>query len=214
MPARSPASIARRRCTSTSPACSPTPIRCAPIAATAGRKRATSSSAWSTSPPTNWASIRPNCAGATTSRPQQMPFKTGLTFTYDCGEFEKNMDLALELADIKGFKRAARGLAQARQAARHRHVQHHRARRRRRHRRRRSALRPRRHRDPVFRIDDGQAKATKPCSSNWCATGSGSIPTRCDTSRATPMRCSTAKAPAARAPQRCRARPSRWRPKR
>ncbi len=37
--------------------------------------------------------------------PQQMPFKTGLTFTYDCGEFEKNMDLALELADFKGFKR-------------------------------------------------------------------------------------------------------------
>ena len=36
--------------------------------------------------------------------PEQMPFKTGLTFTYDCGEFEKNMDLALELADIKGFK--------------------------------------------------------------------------------------------------------------
>jgi aerobic carbon-monoxide dehydrogenase large subunit len=37
--------------------------------------------------------------------PAQMPFKTGLTFTYDCGEFEKNMDLALELADFKGFKR-------------------------------------------------------------------------------------------------------------
>ncbi len=37
--------------------------------------------------------------------PSQMPFKTGLTFTYDCGEFEKNMDLALELADVKGFKR-------------------------------------------------------------------------------------------------------------
>ena len=37
--------------------------------------------------------------------PSQMPFKTGLTFTYDCGEFEKNMDLALELADFKGFKR-------------------------------------------------------------------------------------------------------------
>ena len=37
--------------------------------------------------------------------PQQMPFKTGLTFTYDCGEFEKNMDLALELADFKGFGR-------------------------------------------------------------------------------------------------------------
>ena len=33
-----------------------------------------------------------------------MPFKTGLTFTYDSGEFEKNMDMALELADAKGFK--------------------------------------------------------------------------------------------------------------
>jgi carbon-monoxide dehydrogenase large subunit len=35
--------------------------------------------------------------------PQEMPFKTGLTFTYDCGEFEKNMNLALELADFAGF---------------------------------------------------------------------------------------------------------------
>jgi len=35
--------------------------------------------------------------------PSQMPFKTGLTFTYDSGEFEKNMDLALELADRKGL---------------------------------------------------------------------------------------------------------------
>ncbi len=33
-----------------------------------------------------------------------MPFKTGLTFTYDSGEFEKNMDLALALADAKGFE--------------------------------------------------------------------------------------------------------------
>jgi len=36
--------------------------------------------------------------------PAAMPFKTGLTFTYDSGEFEKNMDLAVELADRKGFK--------------------------------------------------------------------------------------------------------------
>jgi carbon-monoxide dehydrogenase large subunit len=33
-----------------------------------------------------------------------MPYKTGLTFTYDSGEFEKNMDLALDLADRKGVK--------------------------------------------------------------------------------------------------------------
>ncbi|MBS0534561.1 MAG: xanthine dehydrogenase family protein molybdopterin-binding subunit [Proteobacteria bacterium] len=37
-------------------------------------------------------------------KPEQMPFKTGLTFTYDTGEFENNMDLALKLADAKGFK--------------------------------------------------------------------------------------------------------------
>jgi carbon-monoxide dehydrogenase large subunit len=37
--------------------------------------------------------------------PDAMPFKTGLTFTYDCGEFEKNMDMALELADHAGFER-------------------------------------------------------------------------------------------------------------
>jgi aerobic carbon-monoxide dehydrogenase large subunit len=35
--------------------------------------------------------------------PEAMPFKTGLTFTYDCGEFEKNMDLALALSDHAGF---------------------------------------------------------------------------------------------------------------
>ena len=37
--------------------------------------------------------------------PKEMPFKTGLTFTYDCGEFEKNMDLAMELADFDGFSK-------------------------------------------------------------------------------------------------------------
>ncbi|HET7805565.1 MAG TPA: xanthine dehydrogenase family protein molybdopterin-binding subunit [Pseudolabrys sp.] len=36
--------------------------------------------------------------------PSAMPFKTGLTFIYDSGEFEKNMDLALDLADRKGVK--------------------------------------------------------------------------------------------------------------
>lgn len=36
--------------------------------------------------------------------PDAMPFQTGLTFKYDCGEFEKNMDLALEMADYAGFE--------------------------------------------------------------------------------------------------------------
>jgi carbon-monoxide dehydrogenase large subunit len=35
--------------------------------------------------------------------PEAMPFKTGLVFTYDCGEFEQNMQLAAEAADLKGF---------------------------------------------------------------------------------------------------------------
>src|SRR5256886_12796784 len=37
--------------------------------------------------------------------PGAMPFKTGLTFTYDSGEFEKSMDMALALADFAGFER-------------------------------------------------------------------------------------------------------------
>jgi carbon-monoxide dehydrogenase large subunit len=37
--------------------------------------------------------------------PSAMPFKTGLTFTYDNGEFEKSMDMALKLADVAGFEK-------------------------------------------------------------------------------------------------------------
>ncbi|HZD28800.1 MAG TPA: molybdopterin cofactor-binding domain-containing protein, partial [Xanthobacteraceae bacterium] len=36
--------------------------------------------------------------------PNTMPFKTGLTFTYDSGEFEKSMEMALALADFAGFE--------------------------------------------------------------------------------------------------------------
>src|SRR5205807_8669763 len=45
--------------------------------------------------------------------PEAMPFKTGLIFTYDCGEFAKNLELGLELADFAGFE-ARRAAAQAR----------------------------------------------------------------------------------------------------
>ena len=37
--------------------------------------------------------------------PDAMPFKTGLTFTYDCGNFEENMDMALKLGDFAGFEK-------------------------------------------------------------------------------------------------------------
>ena len=35
--------------------------------------------------------------------PEAMPFRTGLSFTYDSGEFAKNLDMALRLADAGGF---------------------------------------------------------------------------------------------------------------
>jgi carbon-monoxide dehydrogenase large subunit len=37
--------------------------------------------------------------------PSAMPFKTGLVFTYDCGDFARVMDLALAQADHAGFER-------------------------------------------------------------------------------------------------------------
>ncbi len=36
--------------------------------------------------------------------PSAMPYKTPLTYHYDCGEFEANMDRALEMADASGFE--------------------------------------------------------------------------------------------------------------
>jgi len=35
--------------------------------------------------------------------PDAMPFKTSLTFTYDSGAFQQSMEMALELADLRGF---------------------------------------------------------------------------------------------------------------
>ena len=37
--------------------------------------------------------------------PSAMPFKTGLVFTYDCGEFERVMTMALSQSDRAGFER-------------------------------------------------------------------------------------------------------------
>ena len=42
-----------------------------------------------------------------------MPYKTALTFTYDCGEFEGNMQKAAEMAELDGFA-ARRAEAEAR----------------------------------------------------------------------------------------------------
>ncbi|MEM6624694.1 MAG: xanthine dehydrogenase family protein molybdopterin-binding subunit [Pseudomonadota bacterium] len=47
-------------------------------------------------------------------QPEQMPYTTGFMFEYDCGEFEENMAVAAERADLAGFaarkaEAAARG---------------------------------------------------------------------------------------------------------
>src|SRR5204863_6889528 len=34
-----------------------------------------------------------------------MPFKTGLVFTYDCGDFARGLEMALSLADHAGFEK-------------------------------------------------------------------------------------------------------------
>ncbi len=36
--------------------------------------------------------------------PEAMPYKTALTFTYDCGEFEGNMRKAADMAELDGFE--------------------------------------------------------------------------------------------------------------
>lgn len=45
--------------------------------------------------------------------PEAMPYKTALTFTYDCGEFEGNMRMAAEMAELEAFP-ARRAEAQQR----------------------------------------------------------------------------------------------------
>ena len=85
--------------------------------------------------------------------PDAMPYKTGLTFTYDSGEFAQEHGRGLAHGRHRRLREAPRGIAQARQAARDRHVQHHRARRRAQHRRRRDPLRSRRHHHAVLRLE-------------------------------------------------------------
>ncbi len=45
--------------------------------------------------------------------PSDLPYQTPLGPNYDCGEFEKNLDLAIDLADVKGFD-ARRAASEAR----------------------------------------------------------------------------------------------------
>jgi carbon-monoxide dehydrogenase large subunit len=46
-----------------------------------------------------------------TISPSQMPYKTALYFTYDCGEFEKNMDITMDMAEWETFEERRREAA-------------------------------------------------------------------------------------------------------
>ena len=139
--------------------------------------------------------------------PAAMPFKTGLTFTYDNGEFEKSMDMALKLADVAGFEKR-RGEARKRGKLRGLGMSNTIE---------RAAAQG--FEGAEIRFDKSgavtlfsgsvtQGQGTRPFTSRSPATGSGSIPRRSTTSRATPIRCSWARALGARARRRSAARRS------
>ena len=72
------------------------------------------SSVWSRSPRAKWVSIRSNCAARISISPSAMPYTNAVGQIYDSGEYRKNMDRALEIADWDGFEKrredaAARG---------------------------------------------------------------------------------------------------------
>ena len=206
--ARWPASTGRRRCMWNRPRCSPTPSRCRPYRGN-GRPEA----AYVIERMVDVAAAQLKMDPAELRRknyipPEAMPFKTSLTFTYDCGEFEKGMDLALKMADVDGFaKRKAeskkrgklRGLGMSNTIERaaaaglegaeirfdrggtvHDLLRQH-----------QPGPGPRDHVQA-----GGRRQARHPSR------------TTSSTSRATPTRCSSAKAPAARARPPCRARRS------
>ncbi len=143
--------------------------------------------------------------------PAAMPFKTGLTFTYDSGAFRREHgDGAAPRRRRRLRRRGARRRAAATSCAGSASPTPSSAPGRRASRAPRSgstAAAPR----PCSRARSTRARATRPCSSRSSATGSASTRRTSCICRAIPTRCSSAKAPAARARRRSAARRSRRR---
>ena len=95
------ASTISRRSTARWTASTPTPPRSMPIAAPAGRKRPSWSSAWSRWRPARPGRTRPSSA-ARTSSPRSRT-QTPVIMTYDAGDYDASMRKALELADYAGL---------------------------------------------------------------------------------------------------------------
>ena len=132
--------------------------------------------------------------------PSAMPYKTPLTFTYDSGALRGEHGPHHEARRLAGLRGAAQGSREARHAARPRHLQHHRAGRRPDHRDRRNPLRPAGRHDLRHRLDLARPGSRHDPDADPGRTGSASIRSRSNSSRATPTRSRSAWAPAARAP--------------
>jgi carbon-monoxide dehydrogenase large subunit len=150
--------------------------------------------------------------------PEAMPFKTGLTFTYDCGEFEKILDEGMRAPTSQASAGAARiHTSTASCAASASPIPLSVP--------ARSGLRvPKcastvRARSRCFPAASRRARATRPCSSSSFATASAFIPIRRSTCRATLTRSFSAREREARArrhspDRRSTARSKRLPPKR
>ena len=158
---------------------SPTRRRSSPTAAPAGpRPRPPSSGRWTCSPPRS-AWTRPRCGGATSSGRSTRPYTTPVGTIYDCGDYARRLDLALEAAGYDELR--------AEQAAP--------AGRRRRRSRSASACRLRRgHRGPTAGGEYGAVEVARRRRRRPCYTG------RRPTARATTRRgrCSSARSSASR----------------
>ena len=213
------ASTTSRRSIARSTRSTPTPCRSTPIAAPGGRRRPSWSSGWSRSARASWASIRPSCAGRTSSR--SFPHQTPVIMTYDAGDYHASLKKALEIADVKGFGKRKRDCARARQAARHRLFDLHRGLRHRAvaggrlARRRRRLVGIRRGAGQPDRLGRGADRLPQPRPGPRDHLRAARLRAARHPDRqrqrsctATPTRCSSAWAPTARAPARSACRRS------
>jgi carbon-monoxide dehydrogenase large subunit len=143
---------------------------------------------------------------------EAMPYKTGLTFTYDCGEFEKSSTRECGAPTSPASQSAARLRTSAASCAVSASPTRSNAPARWASRVLKCALIARA-RSRCLPAASPRARATRPYSSSSCATRSAFIRIRRSTCRATPTRSSSAREPAGHARRRWPARPSmaRWR---
>ena len=130
---------------------------------------------------------------------EAMPYKTALVYTYDCGDFGKNLDDCLDDGGLQRASKRGAGVGEARQAARHRNLQHGRSLECRPDRARRVAFRPERHadrRDGHARPRPGPSDRVPPDRRRQARH---SARPRALSSSATPTRSRSAPAPSARA---------------